>query len=236
MLVVDSVSKSYGSNRILDGVSFSVEMGKIVGLLGLNGAGKSTLLKGLSTVSTFDSGEISLEGVKLHEKPISYRSLVGYQPEIPSLQGAMTVKEHLRFYGKLRGLKGSDLQNRVEELLGELSLLHIQNSPCRELSQGESQRTSFAIATIHHPALLLLDEPTRGLDPQQLAFFRGTLKNEKSSRITLLSTHHLHEAEMLCDVIVILSNGTVEVIDRELIDTLPEKLEKYFIRQVRSAG
>ena len=208
-----------------------VEEGKIVGLLGLNGAGKSTLLRGLASVLSFDSGDVRLNDRSLRGDSLGYKSLIGFQPELPSLHPAMTVKEHLQFYGGLRGIHAHDLSKRIDQLLEELSLLPLTHSPCRELSQGESQRLSFAIATLHYPKLLLLDEPTRGLDPRQLAFLRSSLQQERSSRITVLSTHHLHEAKMLCDQIVILANGSVDVLDRELLDN-DDRLERYFVQAV----
>lgn len=232
-LKVINVSKSYSGRQVLHSTDIELSKGSVIGLLGLNGAGKSTLLKGLAAIQPFDSGDVICDGYSLRSHPRQYCSIVGYQPEQPVISSTLTVQEQLTFTGKIRGINSKNLKQRIDDLLTILNLDHLRYAACSELSKGEAQRVSFALATIHNPALLLLDEPTSGLDPKQLAYFRNVLLFERSSRVVILSTHHLHEVETFCDKIYMLKGGKLEEIDRN-DQYSSRRLEQHFIKAVNS--
>lgn len=214
MFHVDSLSVSYpsplgGMNCIVSDVHFELHRGDILGLLGFNGAGKSTLLKALAGACPVSSGRVQCDGVYLHATPIEYRELLGYQPELPCLPHAMTVMEFGECIGQLRGLSKTTLSKRLQKITTTLDLKSLMSVRCGHLSKGQKQRVGFMAATIHSPKLLLLDEPMAGLDPLQILAFRDIVKDEAEERVTILSTHDMHEIAELCSKILVLDKGHV---------------------------
>ncbi|MCI5064899.1 ABC transporter ATP-binding protein [bacterium] len=241
MLYVEGVSKSYSReyrleqscshHRVaLSPVTFSLQQGDVLGLLGLNGAGKSTLLKGLAGVFPFSRGEVECSGVRLGKHPCEYRARIGYQPERVCLPESMTVREVFSFLSRVHLLRDEMRDRRFQELCSLLSLSQLLDVPCGELSKGERQRVGFFAANLHGPALLLLDEPMSGLDPRQMREFRSFIRRERESRITVLSTHLLGEVLALCNKALILHEGRVVAFRENLGAESPEKLEQFFLR------
>lgn len=194
-------------------ITLSMARGDIVGLLGLNGAGKSTTLRMLSGVLLPDKGTISINGFSLSEQPLSARSELGYLPDTPPLYDDMRVAEYLAFTGKVRALKGNALSERLRIVVEQCMLGSVQRQLIGSLSKGFKQRVGLAQAIIHEPALLLLDEPNNGLDPQQLDSMRELIKEISKTSAVLLSTHLLAEAQSLCNRVAIMHKGKL-VADR----------------------
>jgi ABC-2 type transport system ATP-binding protein len=229
MFTVEAVSKYYGGHPALREVSFSLEEGDILGLLGLNGAGKSTLMKGVAGAVPFSSGDVRIHNASLSKQPLEYRSLLGYQPEIPCLPEGLTVREFAYFVATLHGLKGDDAKERIQTQLEHLSLIHLADALCGELSKGERQRVGFLAATVHAPQVLLLDEPMSGLDPEQMLNFRSFIRAKRESRITILSTHLLNEIHSVCNKLLILHQGEVTLFLDDLSTKSLEELEAHFL-------
>jgi len=207
LLEVSSLTKDYGPVRAVDGLSFEVRRGEIVGLLGPNGAGKSTAMRVLVGYQVPSSGEVRLAGRDVFREGAEAKASLGYLPENPPLYGEMRVGEYLIMAARLKGLKGEALEAsvaRVEEILG---LREARRRPIAHLSRGFRQRVGLAQCLIHDPALLILDEPATGLDPNQIADLRALLMSWRREKAILLSTHILGEALMLCDRVLVLSRG-----------------------------
>jgi len=207
LLEVSSLTKDYGPVRAVDGLTFEVRKGEIVGLLGPNGAGKSTAMRVLVGYQVPSGGEVRLAGRDVFREGAEAKAALGYLPENPPLYGEMRVREYLSMAGRLKGLSGSALESalaRVERILG---LAGVRGRPISQLSRGYRQRVGLAQCLIHDPALLILDEPATGLDPNQIADLRALLMSWRSEKAILLSTHILAEALMLCDRVLVLSRG-----------------------------
>lgn len=230
MLIVNSVSKSYGAISALSRVSFSLSHGDVLGLVGLNGAGKSTLIKGLAGVFPFSSGEVRCGDSSLAGDPLGYRMVVGYQPERPCLPEALTVLEYVSFIRSICCHSSSG--DRTDKLLHDLDLFPLRYSLCTELSKGEQQRVGFLAAVIHQPKLLLLDEPMSGLDPKQLLAFRRFVSAESDQRITILSTHLLSEIRAVCNKLLVIDRGQVKMFEEDLSHKDLAHLERYFVQAV----
>ena len=229
MLVVNSVSKSYQSFEALHRVTFQLQFGDVVGLLGLNGAGKSTLLKGLAGVLPFTSGEVRLGKA---DSSLELQKLVGYQPERPCLAPSLTVHQQIKTVEEIYGLDRAVRSQRRKELIELLSLQSLLHVPCGELSKGELQRVGFLLSTIHSPKLLLLDEPMSGLDPKQMLAFRKFIHAEKKERITILSTHLLQEVQAVCNKLLILTEGQLTTFKEDLSGESLSHLENYFLQVI----
>lgn len=230
MLTVNNVSKRYRSNTALSGVSFHLQMGDVLGLIGLNGAGKSTLLKGLAGVLPFISGEVSFQGRVLGSSNRSSQELIGYQPERPCLSPLLSPLQHVALLECIHEIPKERRSGRRKELFSLLALEALLDVPCGELSKGEQQRVGFLLATLHSPKLLLLDEPMSGLDPKQMLAFRTFVQSERSERVTILSTHLLQEVHALCNKFLILQDGKVSVFREDVsLDNLSH-LEQYFLQ------
>jgi len=204
---VDFISKTYGEQKALDNVSFEVKEGEIVGFLGPNGAGKSTMMKILTCFIPPTAGKATVNGFDVMEQSLDVRRSVGYLPEHNPLYLDMYVKEYLEFIGGLH--KIGNIKKRVGEMIEITGLGIEQHKQIGQLSKGYRQRVGLAQALIHDPKVLILDEPTTGLDPNQLAEIRELIRRIGKSKTVMLSTHIMQEVEILCDRVIIIDHGRI---------------------------
>jgi ABC-2 type transport system ATP-binding protein len=206
---VKNLSKVYGSQRAVDGISFEVNQGEIVGFLGPNGAGKSTTMKIATGYLPATEGTVEICGFDVQTDSMSVRKNIGYLPEHNPLYVDMYVKEFLEFIGSLYQLKGQFLKKRIVEVIDLVGLSLEQHKQIGQLSKGYRQRVGLAQALIHNPPVLILDEPTTGLDPNQLAEIRTVIKNIGREKTVIFSTHIMQEVEAICDRVVIINHGKI---------------------------
>lgn len=204
---VDFISKNYGEQKALDNVSFEVKTGEIVGFLGPNGAGKSTMMKILTCFIPPTAGKATVNGFDVMEQSLDVRRSVGYLPEHNPLYLDMYVKEYLEFIAGLH--KIANVKKRVDEMVEITGLGIEQHKQIGQLSKGYRQRVGLAQALIHDPKVLILDEPTTGLDPNQLAEIRELIKRVGKEKTVMLSTHIMQEVEILCDRVIIVDHGRI---------------------------
>jgi ABC-2 type transport system ATP-binding protein len=209
LLTLDRVSKRYGDIPAVDQVSFEVDRGQVVGFLGPNGAGKSTTMRMITQFIEPDAGTIHLDGVPLDQAGRDAKRRIGYLPENNPLYSEMLVSEYLDFVGRLRELAGPDRQRAIAEAVASTSLEPVYHRPIGELSKGFRQRVGLAAAILHRPDLLILDEPTEGLDPNQRVEIRRLIGDLGRERTVLLSTHVLPELQFTCSRLLIINRGRV---------------------------
>lgn len=226
MIEISHLSKTYGRNKAVDQISFEVTRGEIVGFLGPNGAGKTTTLRMLTGFLPPTSGAARVAGYDIFRESLEVRRQLGYMPENVPLYPDMRVREYLRFRGSLRGMGGGQLRKRMGEVMEICGLTEVRRKMIKTLSKGYRQRVGLADALIHEPSLLILDEPTNGLDPNQIRAIRKLIQNLGEKHTILLSTHILSEVEMTCNKVVIIDGGTIKAADT------PENL----INSMRRAG
>lgn len=212
-LSVSRLSKSFGSQQVLDEVSFEAKAGRILGFLGPNGAGKSTTMKIITGYLSAEGGSVEVMGTDALVFPKKVSSLIGYLPEKNPLYSDMYVKEFLTFAGGLYGLSGKKLDVKRNEMLEKTGLLPEQHKKIGQLSKGYQQRVGLAKALIHDPKVLILDEPTTGLDPNQLADIRQLIREIGKEKTLILSTHIMQEVEAICDDVVIIAKGKIKAAD-----------------------
>ena len=208
-VVFDKVSKSYRQNRVVNAVSFELRPGEITGLLGPNGAGKSTVIKMTTGVLLPDAGKIAVCGYDIVKAPILAKRCIGYLPENNPLYEEMFPKEYLRTMGRLAGLRGRRLSQRTDEVLELVGLGPEAHKKVQTLSKGYRQRVGLAQALIADPEVLILDEPSEGFDPNQLADMRRVIRSLAERKTILLSTHVMQEVEALCDRILLIDGGRI---------------------------
>lgn len=225
MIEVKDISKLYGEQRALDHVSLTVNPGEIVGLLGPNGAGKSTLMKILTCFIPPTEGEASVCGHSIYDDTLAVRRCIGYLPEHNPLYLDMYVREYLRFAAGLSGVK--KVNQRVDEMIALTGLTPEANKRIGQLSKGYRQRVGLAQALIHDPQVLILDEPTTGLDPNQLEFIRDVIRRAGKDKTVLLSTHIMQEVEAMCSRAVIINQGRI-VADESMTGLNANKLTEQF--------
>lgn len=218
---VQNISKNYGEQKALDNVSFSVKKGEIVGFLGPNGAGKSTLMKILTTYITADSGEASVNGYNVAGNPKDVQKSVGYLPEHNPLYLDLYVREYLSFNADVYKVAKS----RIDEVIALTGLTPESHKKIGELSKGYRQRVGLATALLHNPDVLILDEPTTGLDPNQLVEIRDLIRNIGKDKTVFLSTHIMQEVEAICDRVIIINNGKI-VTDKKLDNLVSDVKEQ----------
>lgn len=206
-ITVNHLTKVYGTQKALDGISFEAEKGKITGFLGPNGAGKSTTMKIATGYIGLTSGTVLVNGVDVSKEPLKVKKLTGYLPENNPLYLEMYVKEYLGFIASSYGLKDKNI--RVKEMIEMCGLEREQHKQIGALSKGYRQRVGLAQALIHDPQVLILDEPTSGLDPNQLVEIRKVIKEASKDKTVILSTHIMQEVEALCDKVVIINKGQI---------------------------
>ena len=225
MIKIDNITKLYGEQRALDGVSFSVAKGEIVGLLGPNGAGKSTLMKIITCYIPPTDGEVTVDGHSIYDDTLEVRRRIGYLPEHNPLYLDMYVREYLRFAAGLSGVK--QRSQRADEMIELTGLGPEAGKRIGQLSKGYRQRVGLAQALIHDPEVLILDEPTTGLDPNQLEFIRGVIRNVGRKKAVLLSTHIMQEVEAMCSRANIIDHGRI-VADESMEGLNTKKLTEQF--------
>ncbi|TAE37787.1 MAG: ATP-binding cassette domain-containing protein [Runella slithyformis] len=221
---IQHLTKLYGLQKAVDDVSFSVRPGEIVGFLGPNGAGKSTTMKIATGYLAATSGQVEVNGFDVAKNPIEVRRSIGYLPEHNPLYLEMYVKEFLEFIGKLYGLKGLALQQQVAQMIEMCGLGAEQRKKIGQLSKGYRQRVGLAQALIHNPPVLILDESTTGLDPNQIVEIRNLIKNVGRNKTVLFSSHIMQEVEAVCDRVVVINQGKI-VADRLLADLKNEGIQ-----------
>ena len=208
---IQNLSKVYGTQRAVDDISFEVTKGEIVGFLGPNGAGKSTTMKILTGYVPATDGSAEINGFDVKISPMQVKSSIGYLPEHYPLYLDMYVREFLEFTGSLYGLKGKTLQIKVAETIEMVGLGLEKHKKIGQLSKGYRQRVGLAQALIHNPDVLILDEPTTGLDPNQLVEIRDLIKSVGKNKTVIFSTHIMQEVEAICDRVVIINRGKIVV-------------------------
>ncbi|HWN81126.1 MAG TPA: ABC transporter ATP-binding protein [Candidatus Udaeobacter sp.] len=209
MIEVQRLTKTYGSVRAIDEVSFTVERGQVLGFLGPNGAGKTTTMRILSGFLPPTAGTAKIAGIDVVEDSLAARRRIGYLPENVPLYPEMTVSDYLRFVAAIKRLPAARARQRLPIVLDQCGLESVARTIIHKLSKGYRQRVGIAQAMIHDPEVLILDEPTVGLDPHQIIEVRQLVKSLAGSRTVILSTHILPEVEQVCDRVVILSRGRV---------------------------
>ena len=214
---VKKISKRYGAIQALKDVSFTVEKGEVIGLLGPNGAGKSTLMKILTGYIEPDDGDAKVQDLDVVAAPLAAQRRIGYLPESAPLYGEMLVQEYLMMMAALRGVPEGDRRARLGEAVRATGLLDRMVQPIATLSKGFRQRVGIAQAIIHRPDVLILDEPTNGLDPTQIAEIRALIQRLAERTTVLLSTHILSEVEATCERVVVIMHGTLRA-DAKLAD------------------
>lgn len=213
MIQAENLAKHYGEVKALDGVSFHVEQGEIVGLLGPNGAGKTTTMKILTCFLPPSSGGARVAGHDIFEQPLAVKRNVGYLPEDPPVYNELTVEEYLAYAGRLRGLSGSELKAARARALDKCGLADVAGRLIGNLSKGYRQRVGLGQALIHNPPVLILDEPTIGLDPVQIKEIRSLIKGLASDHTVILSTHILPEVTATCQRVIIINEGRIVAVD-----------------------
>src|SRR5579884_694323 len=213
MITVQQLTKKYARHTAVDHISFSVEKGQIVGFLGPNGAGKTTTMRMLTCFLPPTSGTAVVAGFDVLAQPLEVKRRIGYLPEMPPLYLEMRTAEYLTFVGSLKGLRGPALAERVEYVLGRCAVADVRDKVMGKLSKGYRQRVGLAQAIIHNPDVLILDEPTAGLDPKQINETRDLIKSLAGDHTIILSTHILPEVEQTCEQVIIINRGRVVATD-----------------------
>ena len=221
-IAVKNITKTYGKQIALDAISFSIKKGEIVGFLGPNGAGKSTLMKILTTYLTADAGQASVNGFDVATQAIQVQQSVGYLPEHNPLYLDLYVREYLAFNADLHHVSKS----KIDEVIQLTGLSPECHKKIGQLSKGYRQRVGLATALLHNPDVLILDEPTTGLDPNQLVEIRELIKNIGKDKTVFLSTHIMQEVEAICDRIIIIHHG--KIVEDASLKVLGKNLEKIF--------
>jgi len=213
MIQVENLIKRYAGGEAVRGITFSVENGEVVGFLGPNGAGKSTTMRMLTGYLPPTDGRIEVAGAKLPQESLLVRQRIGYMPENVPLYPEMRVEEFLEYRGRLKRVSRGEISHRVGLVLDQCGLTDVRKKIIGSLSKGFRQRVGLADALVHNPMLLILDEPTAGLDPHQIRSFRELIKELGKDRTILLSTHILSEVEMVCGRAIIINKGKIEASD-----------------------
>lgn len=209
MIQVTNLVKQYGNKTALQGINFTVEKGQILGLLGPNGAGKSTTMNIMTGYLSATSGEVKIDGYDILTEPMKAKKLIGYLPEIPPLYLDMKVREYLNFVAQLKKVKKKEQKAQVEEVIRMTELGEYENRLIKFLSKGYKQRVGLAQALLGSPELLILDEPTVGLDPKQIINMRELIKELAKTHTIILSSHILSEISAVCDSVIIIDRGKV---------------------------
>lgn len=220
MIEIKNVTKKFGDFIAVDNISFEVKEKEILGLLGPNGAGKSTTMNMITGYTSISEGSIIINGIDISKKPKKAKQQIGYMPENVPLYQELTPYEFIKYMAELKGVEKKQRKEMVQELIKKTGLEQVQNKLIKNLSRGYKQRVSMAGALVGNPNILILDEPTVGLDPQQIQEIRKTIKELGKEHTVIISSHILSEISQICDRVVIINKGKVVAIDT------PEKLEE----------
>lgn len=227
LIEVTHLVKKYGKHIAVNDISFNAKEGEILGFLGPNGAGKSTTMNMMTGYLSSTSGSIKINGIDILENPIEAKKNIGYLPEIPPLYLDMTVRDYLVFVAQLKKVKKSEMKEHIDEILQRIELEHVQTRLIKNLSKGYKQRVGLASALVGEPKLLILDEPTVGLDPKQIIEMRALIKDLSQKHTIILSSHILSEISAICDKIMIINKGSMVAMDS------PENLQHLFSHNLR---
>ncbi len=226
MIEVHQLTKRYARHTAVAGISFEVDHGEILGFLGPNGAGKTTTLRMLTGYLPPTSGSARIAGYDVFRESIAARRSIGYMPENVPLYGEMRVREYLNFRARIKGVTGGDVRRRVGDVMDTCGLATVRRKMIKTLSKGYRQRVGLADALVHDPKLLILDEPTNGLDPTQIRQIRELIRRLGEHHTVMISTHILSEVEMIANRVIIIDEGVIKANDK------PSQL----IEQMRAAG
>jgi ABC-2 type transport system ATP-binding protein len=229
MIKVKNLVKNYGGKKpAVNDVTFSIGKGEIVGLLGPNGAGKTTIMKMITGYLNPSQGEVLVDGINTLDDPITVKSKIGYLPERSPLYNDMTVYEYLSFVADVRGLVGNEKYQKITDMIVLVNLEKVVARKIKELSNGYKKRVGLASAMIHDPEILILDEPTAGLDPNQIIMFRKILRRLSEQKTIILSTHVLSEIEAICEKVIIINSGKI-VADNSLQELMENHSNEKFL-------
>ena len=223
MILVRKISKTFGSLKAVKDISFELPTGQIAGLLGPNGAGKSTTIRMMTGFLTPDSGSISIVGFDIQAQPAQAKSLIGYLPESAPIYPEMSVKGYLKHRAKLFNVPGRDIAPAIDKAMAQTRITQVARRRVGQLSKGYRQRVGLAAALVHDPQVLILDEPTNGLDPTQIRDARSLIRELSQDRTTLLCSHILPEVERTCDRVIVMAGGQIRAdgTPKELINNSP---------------
>ena len=235
MIEVEQLSKSYGPREAIRNLSFQVKKGEVVGFLGPNGAGKSTTMNILSCIMPASSGTARICGFDVFEQSLEIRKLIGYLPEAPPLYSDMIVHDYLAFAARLRNVSSKEVPLATEKVIEKCSLKDVRSRIIGKLSKGFQQRVGIAQALVHDPDILILDEPTIGLDPIQIIEIRKLIQELASSHTIILSSHILPEITQICKRVIIINDGQIAAVDSlESLTTRLRKGERLLLKMRRS--
>ncbi|MDX9977943.1 MAG: ATP-binding cassette domain-containing protein [Candidatus Cloacimonadales bacterium] len=209
MIRIESLSKEYGDIKAVKNISLVIKQGEITGFLGPNGAGKSSTLKIIAGYNKASSGRVYINEQNIEIEPENTKKLIGYLPELNPLYSEMTVFEYLKFVCEVRGIKGSEFNAKLKEIADKCGIKERLNQQISTLSKGFKQRVGLAQAIIHDPPILILDEPTNGLDPNQIIEIRSLIRELGKNKTIILSSHILQEVQAICDRIIIIHQGSI---------------------------
>ena len=232
MIDVQHLTKRYGDLTAVSDISFQVDSGQILGFLGPNGSGKTTTMRIITGFMPATSGTVKVEGFDIFTDSFEARKRIGYLPEHPPLYTDMTVTAYLRFVARIKGLRKAEIGEALDIAVTRCGLTEVVNRLTGQLSKGFRQRVGLAQAIIHNPAVLILDEPTVGLDPQQIIEIRSLIKELAGSHTVVLSTHILPEVSQVCEKVVIIRSGQVVLEDTRAHLTEDQSLEDVFLRAI----
>lgn len=208
-IIVENLTKKYGEQKAVNDISFEIKTGEVVGFLGPNGAGKSTTMKMITCFMAPSSGDVRLDGISIHQDPEAIKRKIGYLPENNPLYMDMPIVDYLRFTAELQGVAKKEIPERIGKMIDVCGLDREKHKLINELSKGYRQRVGIAQAMIHDPEVLILDEPTTGLDPNQIVEIRKLIKELGKQKTVILSSHILSEVEATCDRILIINRGRI---------------------------
>ncbi len=234
MITIENLTKYYGSNRAVNDISFTINDNEILGFLGPNGAGKSTTMNMIAGYLPMSGGKVTICGDDITENPVKAKRNIGYLPEIPPVYPDMKVREYLDFCAGLKGIKGKEKKSEMERVMALLKITDVQHKLIRNLSKGYKQRVGFAQALLGNPKFLILDEPTVGLDPNQVVEVRSIIKDLKKEHSVIFSSHILSEVSAVCDRVVIINKGDIRAIDT--IENLEKSFNDSSVLHVKCAG
>ncbi len=220
MIQVENLTKRYGQHVAVDSINFTVGAGEILGFLGPNGAGKTTTMNILTGYISATEGKAMINGIDVLEEPEEAKKMIGYLPEFPPLYGDMTVVEYLRFVGDIKGLNASEVKTSMEKIMDLVKIGDVRGRLIKNLSKGYKQRVGLAQSLMGNPRVLILDEPTVGLDPKQIIEIRNLIKDLRKDHTIILSSHILPEVSAVCERVIIINKGKIVASDT------PENLSK----------